>query len=126
MKIQFKTVTRCGQKSVEYWRDGRLVSVQQTDKPLTLITRLLREMLKKGSRMDMKYVVVKDSCGNESAIVFPPAISHDSVAKDYTVLGAGFCRVQRGKALVFGGSLSLGIDSRAEDEFPVSIVLGCA
>ncbi len=73
--------------------------------------------------MEMKYQVVRNPEGGESAILHDKKLNHDSIryrgGDDWTVISAGFCgfRIVDGKykANVWGRSETLDIDSRKED-----------
>lgn len=73
--------------------------------------------------MEMKYQVVRNTSGGQSAILFDKQIVHKSVryidGRNWEILGAGFCSVKviDGKlhVEVWGKSETLEVASRKED-----------
>lgn len=70
--------------------------------------------------MKMKYVVLDDGL-NDNIIVFPETIQHSSFAMfSGTILSAGFISYTDGKWSCWGKSISLGLDSRPEEDSDIA------
>lgn len=66
----------------------------------------------------MKYVVVVDNRGEESAIVFPEFVNHNTICnRNGPILSAGFCAYGNltKKWNAFGESITLRMKSRPQD-----------
>ena len=68
--------------------------------------------------MKLKYVVFD----NNEFVIFPPSMVHADVTQNRNVVGAGFCNFARkadsdeANCHCWGESISLGVESREEDE----------
>jgi hypothetical protein len=74
-----------------------------------------------------KYIIVQNN-GLEMAIVFNAILSHVQVAGNMKVVAAGECylpdELNPNLVSVWGGSVTLGIDSRQEDAAVIKYSLG--
>lgn len=81
--------------------------------------------------MRTKYIVgeLPSSLGTVlGAVVFQEFVSHEHMAKvfdqDEELVSAGFFSIQDGQVVPYGRSVSLGLDSRAEDAALIAKAIG--
>jgi hypothetical protein len=64
----------------------------------------------------MKYAIVVDNNGQESPLLFPECINHNTVCnRNGPVISGGFCDLTTKGWIVYGKSITLHKDSRPED-----------
>jgi hypothetical protein len=64
----------------------------------------------------MKYLIIKDGFDRETAILFDEILNHNTIAKNYPIISAGFCSIKNINQITvcWGNSTTLRKNSRGD------------